>query len=115
MEDYPDNPGWKGTQTSMDAAEEKKKTKMADYKLVFVALKANLEGLTPDEIAAMYGERYMKFRPRCSELKKRGFVEPTGERRPSYLGTQQDVVRLSSRILLSSSHLRLIESYVWLK
>lgn len=91
---YPDNPGWKGTQTSRVAAEQKKETRLADYKLVFVALKANPAGLTPDEIAAIYDERYIKFRPRCSELKKRGLIEPTGERRPSYLGTQQDVLRL---------------------
>ena len=92
---YPDNPGWKGTQTSRDAAEQIKETKLADYKLVFVALKANPAGLTADEIAAVYDERYIKFRPRCSELKKRGLIEPTGKRRPSYLGTQQDVLRLT--------------------
>lgn len=90
---YPDNPGWKATQTSREAAEANKETRLADYKLVFVALKTNPDGLTPDEIAAMYGERYMKFRPRCSELKKRGLIEPTGERRPSALGSPQDVLR----------------------
>ncbi len=91
---YPDNPGWKGTQTSRDAAEANKETRLADYKLVFVALKTNPDGLTADEIAEMHGERYMKFRPRCSELKKRGLIEPTGERRPSALGSMQDVLRV---------------------
>ena len=91
---YPDNPGWKGTQTSKDAADQKKETKITDQAMVFVALKNHPDGLTPDEIAAVYGENYIKFRPRCSELKKNGRLEATGERRPSHLGTKQDVLRL---------------------
>ena len=91
---YPTNPGWKGTQTSKDAADEKRSTKNQDYKRVMAALASNPDGLTADEIAAVYGELYIKFRPRCSELKKNGRLEATGDRRPSHLGTQQDVLRL---------------------
>jgi len=91
---YPINPGWKGTQTSKDAAVEKKSTKKLDYKKVLAALEANPTGLTADEIASFYGEVFIKYRPRCSELKKLGKIEPTGDKRPSQFGNNQDVLRL---------------------
>ena len=92
--EYPVNPGWKGTQTSKDAAEEKKSTKAKDQQCVLDTLAAHQNGLTADEIANLHGEIYTKYRPRCSELKKLGKITSSGERRPSYLGTHQDVLRL---------------------
>ena len=92
---YPDNPGYKGQLTSKEAAENKKDTKAFDQREVLLTLEAaGPDGLTADEVAAINGHIYTKYRPRFSELRKLGSIEPTGERRASYLGSDMDVYRL---------------------
>jgi hypothetical protein len=91
---YPDNPGWQRTATSRAAAVQVKPTKSLDHRRVLDALEEAPDGLTADEIAAIYGEVFNKFRPRCSELRLHGKIEETGSIRPSYLGNQQIVWRL---------------------
>ena len=91
---YPYNPGYKGQQTSKDAAKDKKSSKNIDQLQVVQALKNAQEGLTADEVAQVYGEVFTKYRPRFSELRKNGVIQDTGERRPSYLGKQQIVWEL---------------------
>ena len=93
---YPDNPGYKGQLTSKAAAENKKSTKAFDQHRVLQALKASDNGMTPDEVAAVYGEIFLKYRPRFSELKALGKIRDTGERRTSALGNPQTVWRLSN-------------------
>ena len=91
---YPVNPGYKNNTTSREAAAKQKSTLSKNQKLVLEALKAHPEGLTPDEIAAVYGEVFNKFRPRCTELKLLGKITETEIIRPSYLGENMYVVRL---------------------
>ena len=91
---YPNEPGWKGTLTSKEAAERKISTRARDINKVLQALQESPEGLTADEIAFKYGEIFNKFRPRCSELKNKNLIEPTGERRKTFTGGNQDVLRL---------------------
>jgi predicted ArsR family transcriptional regulator len=43
-------------------------------------------GLTADEIAERLGIDRLAIRPRCSELRKRNLIEPTGERKPNASG-----------------------------
>jgi len=93
---YPDNPGYKGQLTSKAAAETKKSTKVLDQQRVVEALRASDGGLTADEVAAVHGEVFLKYRPRFSELRKLGKIQDTGERRPSALGNAQIVWRLTN-------------------
>jgi hypothetical protein len=93
---YPDNPGYKGQLTSKAAAETKKSTKVLDQQRVVEALRASDGGLTADEVAAVHGEVFLKYRPRFSELRKLGKIQDTGERRPSALGNAQIVWSLTN-------------------
>ena len=92
---YPDNPGFKGTVTSMEAAELVKSTKQRDQDLVVAALKDAPEGLTPDEIAKVYDQIFNKYRPRCSELKALGRIKVRGRRPSCTTGNNQDVLVLA--------------------
>tara|TARA_Y100001963_G_scaffold76685_1_gene106334 strand:+ start:77 stop:397 length:321 start_codon:yes stop_codon:yes gene_type:complete len=92
---YPDNPGFKGTLTSMEAAEQVKSTKQRDQDLVIAALKDAPEGLTPDEIAKVYDQIFNKYRPRCSELKALGRIKVRGRRPSCTTGNNQDVLVLA--------------------
>ena len=91
---YPHNPGYKSQITSKDAAKKKKQTKKHDQLQVLRALSASPSGLTADEVAGIYGEVFLKYRPRFSELRKLGVIEDTGDRRPSALGNNQIVWRV---------------------
>jgi hypothetical protein len=91
---YPDNPGFKGTVTSMEAAEKAKPTKQRDQELVIQALKTAPEGLTADEIAAVYDSIFNRFRPRVSELKALGRIQTRGRRPSCATGNNQDVLVL---------------------
>ena len=91
---YPHNPGYKSQITSKDAAKKKKQTKKHDQLKVLRALSASPSGLTADEVAGIYGEVFLKYRPRFSELRKLGVIEDTGDRRPSALGNNQIVWRV---------------------
>ena len=93
---YPANPGYKGQLTSKEAAREKKSTKALDQTMVLLALAAAPDGLTADEVAEIYGHIFMKYRPRFTELRKLGKIERTGDQRPSFLGSPQDVYRLTN-------------------
>ena len=92
---YPDNPGFKGTLTSMEAAEQVKPTKQRDQDRVIAALREVPEGLTADEIATVYDEGYVKFRPRCSELKALGRIRSKGKRPSIFTGNNQDILVLT--------------------
>jgi hypothetical protein len=91
---YPDNPGFKGTVTSMEAAEQVKPKKQRDQELVIEALKTAPEGLTADEIAAVHDSIFNRFRPRVSELKALGRIEVKGRRPSCATGNNQDVLVL---------------------
>lgn len=52
---------------------------------------------TADEIALHLQESILSVRPRVAELHKQGFIERTGERRPSSNGRASAVWRLCNR------------------
>ena len=54
--------------------------KVADY------YQAKRRGLIADEVALALGTDILTIRPRVTELKKAGYLMPTGERRESYRG-----------------------------
>ena len=96
--DYPNEAGWhQGSgSTSQDAAEgvegagraELLRSRCHDW------FKTN-KG-TADECAAALGESILAVRPRCTELRQKGLVAPTGERRRSSGGRMAAVLSGSS-------------------
>lgn len=78
---YPVEAGWKGTETSVDAARAVTATLSERHEEVLRALR--LHGpLTADEIAEKIGRTVLAVRPRLSELGKHlNKIERTGKRR----------------------------------
>lgn len=77
--EYPDTPGWKAPGTSQAAAEaiSERAPAIRDRVLEYIRQHA---GVTADEVAAALGMSVLTIRPRVSELRRRGDIEPTGER-----------------------------------
>lgn len=92
--DYPNHAGAKEQATSMENAERIEKTGRAESlrdrvrKLFAIGVE-----LTADEIAQTLGEPYIAIRPRLSELRTLGLIEPNGTRRPSSNGGTSHVWR----------------------
>lgn len=81
---YPDRAGYKEATTSRDAAAA------IDASGRGATLRRRIEAFltmggtgTADEIAAVLRESILAVRPRVSELRRLGVIEPTGERRIS--------------------------------
>lgn len=75
---YPNAPGYKDTDTGMDAAiaiAEHAKTVQRRALEAFV--NAYPSGLTPDQVASELCESILTVRPRCSELKRLGLIRET--------------------------------------
>jgi predicted ArsR family transcriptional regulator len=84
---YPRDPGRKALGTSRDAAEaitSHAKT-MRDRVLAFLT-QHHPRSFAADEIAAGLGESILTVRPRVSELRRSGLIEPTAERRRNKSG-----------------------------
>ncbi len=79
---YPNQPGFKSTGTSQDAARATRGKAATLREKVYdeIAL-AGAKGLTADQVAARLGADWRSIRPRLSELGKLGRIVPTGERR----------------------------------
>lgn len=78
---YPSSPGWKGTDTSRDAAQSMKpKAKVIRQKIYDVIVMSS--GLTADEACERAGVDILSGRPRVSELKLQNLIKDTGQRRP---------------------------------
>jgi hypothetical protein len=54
-------------------------------------------GLTADQVARRVEQSILTIRPRCSELKRAGFLEPTGERRVNDSGMSAGVLKAASK------------------
>lgn len=79
QQSYPDRPGYKTEGTSKEAATAitgHAKT-VRDRVLAYITEHA---GITADEIANAMGLSILTVRPRVSELRRQGWIEPTGER-----------------------------------
>ena len=100
---YPNTAGYTSPDTSKDAADAIEGSGKAQtlrngvYRVLRVDSRTwptYAVGLTADEIAAELGESPFSIRPRITELRKRGLIEPTGERRKSSNGRMSHVWRL---------------------
>jgi hypothetical protein len=87
MGEYPDFPGHRGVETSVQAAQDLA-PKLG--RLQRVAEKAIREaggaGLTADELAARVGLDRWSIQPRTSELRRKGVIRDSGLRRPNGTG-----------------------------
>lgn len=94
MSRYPDAAGYKGdSDTGREGAAHATLTLAARQQEVRDDLRANGPS-TPEEIAARIGRHWLHVKPRVSELKAKGVVTPTGDRRPTGLGGHSRVMRL---------------------
>lgn len=79
---YPNEPGFKRTDTSREAAEAMKPTAatLRDKALRAIGA-AGLNGLTSEELAAVIGVERVSIQPRTSELRELEKIEDSGQRR----------------------------------
>lgn len=89
---YPNAPGWKGTETSREAAASV--TTHEAYSGILAVLRCH-GPKTADEVAEIMGLSVLYVRPRCSEMKLKGWIEPTGVRRPNASGRNADVLGIT--------------------
>jgi hypothetical protein len=92
--EYPNHPGAKVAGTSQDAADE-----MAEHAPTLreqvLALFRDLDSrVTTDEAADFLHKSVLAIRPRFSELRALGMIEPTGERRINASGMSAIVWRI---------------------
>jgi len=90
--EYPEGPGYKQKgATSQEAAEQGEKK----FETIRRKVRAEYDqgNFTPDEIAWRIEDTPANVRPRCSELRKMGELEPTGERRKNDSGASAQVLR----------------------
>jgi predicted ArsR family transcriptional regulator len=90
---YPDAPGHRGVDTSVEAAA----TVDANYLrgLVLRCLESHIE-LSPDECAAALGLSVLSIRPRFTELLKKRLIERTGRRAKNASGKSAHVCRIAT-------------------
>jgi len=94
---YPDVPGWSGPgETSQDAA----MSVLGSATTIRISVLACIEcaQLTGDEILKMMNWPHLTInsvRSRCSELRRAGLIEDSGERRESVCGRKVIVWRLT--------------------
>lgn len=91
---YPASPGWKEPTTSRAAATAIAST--ADTVRASVLAHIKSTASTADETATALNLSVLTVRPRLSELRKAGSIEPTGERRKNASGMSAAVWRASA-------------------
>lgn len=87
MGTYPDAPGHRNVETSMAAADALapklgRLQRMAER----VIRDAGVHGLTADELAARLNMDRWSIQPRTSELKRKGLIRDSGQRRANCTG-----------------------------
>jgi predicted ArsR family transcriptional regulator len=90
-EPYPGTPGYKEGTTSRAAAEAMEPSAESLRGMVLEAL--TWKWMTADEVAEQIGQTVLAIRPRCSELRVMGLIEPSGERRQNISGREAHVWR----------------------
>ena len=84
---YPDSAGHRGVETSVAAADALAPTLGRLQRMAEVAIReAGWIGLTADELAARLGLDRWSIQPRTSELKRKGRIRDSGQRRPNCTG-----------------------------
>lgn len=84
---YPDTPGHRNVDTSMAAADAIAPKLGRLQRMAHRAIRdAGAAGLTADELAARLGMDRWSIQPRTSELKRKGLIRDSGQRRPNATG-----------------------------
>lgn len=87
MSVYPDAPGHRGVETSVAAGEALAPKLGRLQRLAEAAIReAGWLGLTADELANRLELDRWSIQPRTSELKRKGLIRDSGQRRPNATG-----------------------------
>lgn len=87
MTEYPDFPGHRGVETSVQAAQDFAPKLGRLQRLAEMAIRqAGAAGLTADELAARVGFDRWSIQPRTSELRRMGKIRDSGLRRSNGTG-----------------------------
>ena len=87
MATYPDTPGHRNVETSIDAANALAPKLGRLQRMAAAAIHdAGWLGLTADELAARLNMDRWSIQPRTSELKRKGLIRDSGQRRPNCTG-----------------------------
>lgn len=96
---YPNSPGFKVSGPSEDAAKSMAGSAAKLRATVLAQIAACPSGATADEIAQQLNVSILSVRPRVSELKRNGQIEPTGARRRNASGMSASVWRVTANAL----------------
>ncbi len=84
---YPDAPGHRNVDTSIAAADGLAPRLGRLQRMAQTAIReAGPRGLTADELAARLAMDRWSIQPRTSELKRKGLIRDSGQRRPNCTG-----------------------------
>lgn len=87
MSCYPDAPGHRRVETSIAAGAALAPQLGRLQRLARIAIcSAGSNGLTADELAAQLSMDRWSIQPRTSELKRKGLIRDSGQRRPNATG-----------------------------
>lgn len=87
MSSYPDAPGHRNIDTSIEAARELAPKVGRLQRIALEAIRnAGWLGLTADELMAIMGMERWSVQPRTSELKRKGLIRDSGLRRRNASG-----------------------------
>ena len=94
LAEYPLHPAAKVAGTSQDAANEMHEHAPTLREQVLTLFRNLDSRVTTDEAADFLNKSVLAIRPRFSELRRMGMIEPTGERRQNASGLYANVWRL---------------------
>ena len=87
MSTYPNAPGHRGVETSIAAAQALSPKLGPLQRMAEQAIReAGKDGLTADELAERLEKDRYSIQPRTSELKRKGLIRDSGQRRPNSSG-----------------------------
>lgn len=87
MSTYPDAPGHRGVETSIAAAQSLAPKLGPLQRMAEKAIReAGKDGLTADELAERLERDRYSIQPRTTELKCKGLIRDSGQRRPNSSG-----------------------------
>jgi hypothetical protein len=89
MSTYPDAPGHRNVDTSIAAADALTPRLGRLQRMAETTIRdAGAQGLTADELAAGLEMSRWSIQPRTSELRRKGLIRDSGQRRPNSTGKQ---------------------------
>lgn len=98
MARYPDSPGHRHIDTSIAAAEDlAPRLGRLQHQALSAIREAGWIGLTADELAEVLGLERYTIQPRTTELRRKGLIEDSGQRRPNRTG-KRAIVWTASRL-----------------